>query len=201
MSGRVWFDGFVAQGPAYSAERYSNAELQALLLKAGLGGGLPLGHAQDLSALASELASDPQLLAMATAALEGPHHPTSLEGTDEHVVLEKVRVLMAGPVLIDSLVAGAKRAVLHDIDWPLLLWPMLVKARDIYGLNFVFETASRGTVTITVDNKDGLDPIGPPQPIPVEVIQRLESFAARTYVPASEASRRAGAGASLSDND
>lgn len=201
MSGRDWFDAFVAKGPEYTALRHSDAELQALLLKAALGGGVPLGHAQDMSALAGLLASDPHLLAMAAAALEGPHFRTKLEGTADHVVIEDARVLMAGPVLIDALVAGADRAVLHQIDWPLLLWPMLAHAREVYGLKVTLDAASRETVTITVGVKDGLDPFGPRQPVPNDVIDRLKSFAAKTYVPATEASRQSGAGAGLTDND
>ena len=37
--------------------------------------------------------------------------------------------------------------------------------------------------------------------LPEEIAARLEALAARTYVPESEASRRAGAGAGLTDND
>ncbi|MCY4180716.1 MAG: hypothetical protein OXD48_10695 [Litoreibacter sp.] len=199
--GRRWFDAFVAKGPDYPALRQSGAELQALLLKAGLGAGLPLGHAQDLSALAKLLASDPQLIAMAAAALVGPHYRARLEGTEEHVVVEKANILMTGPVLIDALVAGAKRAVLYQIDWPLLLWPMLSHAHEVYGLTVSLEAATRETVTITVGETSGLDKIGPPQPVPVDVIERLQAFAAKTYVPASEASRASGAGAGISDND
>jgi len=125
MTGHDWFDRFVAAGPGYDGVRMSLAELQALLLKAGRGAGLPLGHAEDLSALAELLASDPQLFAMGVAALDGPHLPARVEGTEDHVVMERACVLMAGPVMVDALLAGASRVILHQIDWPLLLWPML----------------------------------------------------------------------------
>ena len=68
-----WIDAFLDDGPDYPAERRSVAEVQALLLKAGLGAKLPLGHAQDVSGMAALLMSDPKLFAMAAAALEGPH--------------------------------------------------------------------------------------------------------------------------------
>lgn len=201
MSGQDWFKAFVAAGPDYRAERLSAAEAQALLLKAGLGAGLPLGHAQDLSALAKMLMSDPQLIAMAAAALEGHHAPHGIEGTDDHVVVERARVMMAGPLIVDHLVGGASRVVVHDPDWPLLLWPMLAHARDVYGLTVEIVSGAKGVVTITTSDQDGLDPIGPPQPVPHMVTERLQGFAARTYVPASDASRNAGAGAGLLDND
>jgi hypothetical protein len=201
MTGQHWFDRFVAAGPDYPGARLSAAETQALLLKAGIGAGLPLGHAQDLSALAKLLMSDPQLIAMAAAALEGDHSPHAIEGTDDHVVVERARVMMAGPVIVDHLVGGASRVVVHSPDWPLLLWPMLAQARDVYGLCVDIVSGAKGVVTITVADSDGLDPLGPPQPVPHLVTARLEGFAAQTYVPASEASRLAGAGAGLLDND
>ena len=39
------------------------------------------------------------------------------------------------------------------------------------------------------------------QPIPIEIWQRLEALAARTYVPESRTSRSAGAGPGISDSD
>lgn len=201
MSGRDWFDRFVAEGPAYDGRRLAVAEVQALLLKAGRGAGLPLGYAQDLSALAPLLMSDPQLLAMAAAALEGHHHAPTVEGTDAHVVVERAAILMAAPVVVDALVTGADRVVLHNIDWPLLLWPYLSHAQIVYGHAFELAAGSKDTVMITAAKRDMLDPFGPSQPVPFQIIERLETYAAKTYVPASEASRLAGAGAGLSDND
>jgi len=46
-----------------------------------------------------------------------------------------------------------------------------------------------------------LDPFGPVQPVPEQIVDRLNFYAAKTYVPASESSRIAGAGAGLTDND
>jgi len=201
MTGHKWYDRFVAAGPDYPAGRMAVAELQALLLKAGIGAELPLGHAEDLSALAPLLMSDPQLLAMAAAALDGPHIAPRVEGTEDHVVIEQGSTLMAGPAVVDALVCGATRVILHNSDWPLLLWPILAQAGRVYEVRCKVASAAKGTVTITAADADGLDPFGPPQPVPHDVMERLKVFAARTYVPASEASRVAGAGAGLTDND
>ena len=201
MTGHDWFDRFVAAGPGYDGVRMSRAELQALLLKAGIGAGLPLGHAEDFSGLADLLASDPQLFAMAIAALDGPHHPAHVEGTEEHVVITQARVLMAGPVVIDALRAGAARVVLHRIDWPLLLWPMLYRAQQVYEVRFGLVSGAKGSVTVEMAKRQALDAFGEAQPVPVQIMEMLKQLAARTYVPASAASRSAGAGAGLSDND
>jgi hypothetical protein len=151
--------------------------------------------------LADLLASDPQLFAMAAAALDGPHEPTRVEGTEAHVVIERACVLMAGPVVIDELLAGATRVILHSIDWPLLLWPMLSRAEQVYGMRFGLVSGAKGSVTVEIAEQAMLDAFGEAQPVPVEILEKLKGLAARTYVPASEASRAAGAGAGLSDND
>lgn len=179
----------------------SVAEMQALLLKAGIGGGLPLGHAQDLSALAALLMSDPHLLAMAAAALDGPHRRLAIEGTDEHAVVDHTEVLMAAPLVVDRLVCGAKRIVLHDMDWPLLMWPFLAQAEQVYGLSLDLAKGGPGTVIVQQAATSGIDAFGAVQPVPLAVLERLSQKAATTYVPASEASRMAGAGAGLTDND
>lgn len=201
MTGHVWYDRFVAAGPDYPAGRMAVAELQALLLKAGTGAELPLGHAEDLSALAPLLMSDPQLLAMAAAALDGPHTLPRVEGTEDHVVIEQGSTLMVGSAVVDALVCGAKRVILHKSDWPLLLWPILAHASKVYGVRCKVSSGAKDSVTITAADGDGLDPFGAPQPVPRDVADRLRMFAARTYVPSSEASRVAGAGAGLTDND
>ncbi len=201
MTGHDWFDRFVAAGPGYDGVRMSLAELQALLLKAGIGAGLPLGHAEDFSGLADLLASDPQLFAMAVAALDGPHAPAHMEGTDAHVVIGRSCVLMTGPVVIDALLAGATRVILHRIDWPLLLWPMLSRAEQVYGVRFGLVSGAKGSVIVEIAERGMLDGFGDVQPVPVQILEKLKAYAARTYVPASEASRAAGAGAGLSDND
>lgn len=201
MTKPAWVQDFLAAGPDYAAERRSVAEMQALLLKAGIGSGLPLGHAQDMAGLAPLLMSDPQLVAMAAAALEGPHLRSRTEGTADHLVIEQARIAMAGPVAVDALVCGASRVVLHDLDWPMLLWPVLAHAQRVYGKVFKIDQPGRGTLLITPGDGDTLEPFGPPQPVPVVPLQKLEALAAKTYVPATEASRISGAGAGLQDND
>lgn len=201
MSGRHWFEQFAADGPEYEGRRMSGAEVQALLLKAGVGDGLPLGHAQDLSVLAPLLMSDPQLIAMAAAALDGAQNQPGIEGTGSHAVVEHCEVLMAGPMVIDAFVAGAKRVVMHDLDWPLLLWPYLAHAGQVYDLKFAISGGQKGTVMVSMADHDGLDPLGPPQSVPLLVLERLNRLAANADVPASEAPHAAGARSGLGDND
>lgn len=195
-----WIDDFLDDGPDYAAERRSIAEVQALLMKAGLGAKLPLGHAQDFSGLAAGLMSDPKLFAMAAAALEGPHLPVRFEGTSEHMVIDAARIAMAAPAMTDAFVCGASRVVLHDLDWPQLLWPVLKRAEHIYRITLDIHRPDAHTVMVSKAEK-GLQPLGEPQPVPLLPLARLEGLAAKTYVPSSDASRLSGAGAGLQDND
>jgi len=196
-----WIDDFLAGGPDYEAQACSVAEVQALLLKAGRGAGLPLGHAQDFSGMAGLLMSDPKLFAIATAALEGPHHRVRREGTVEHVVIEQARIAMAAPSIWDAFQCGAKRVVCHGLDWPQLLWPVILRARQLYGLDLEFAVMDRDTIVLSLSAGAPMQDVGPAQPVPLVPLARLEVLAAKTYVPASEASRQAGAGAGLTDND
>lgn len=196
-----WVSAFLASGPDYPAERRSVAEVQALLLKAGLGAKLPLGCAQDFSGMASSFMCDPKLFAMAAAALEGPHHPVRLEGTDAHRVIEQARIAMAAPAIWDAFQCGASRVVLHHLDWPQLLWPVLLRAEQLYGTALSFDVTDSKTVMVSPSQSEALPQLGPPQAVPIEPLQVLNALAAKTYVPATEASRLAGAGAGLSDND
>lgn len=196
-----WIETFLADGPDYAAERRSVAEIQALLLKAGLGAELPLGHAQDFSGMAGLFMSDPKLFAMAAAALEGPHYAALREGTAEHQVIERARIAMAAPAIWDAFQCGAQRVILRDLDWPQLLWPVMLRAEQLYGIELAFDVTDRQTIMVSLSQGGPVKPLDAPQSVPLLPLSRLETLAAKTYVPASDASRLAGAGAGLSDND
>ncbi|RLJ51719.1 hypothetical protein BCF46_1934 [Litoreibacter meonggei] len=195
-----WIDDFLDGGPDYVAERRSVAEMQALFLKAGLGAKLPLGNAQDFSGMTALFMSDPKLFAMAAAALEGVHRPVHFEGTTEHMVIDDARIAMAAPAVTDAFVCGATRVVLHDLDWPQLLWPILVWAQQVYGVTLGIHRPDGRTVMI-LKTEQGLKPLGDPQAVPLVPLAQLEQLAAKTLVPSSDASRMSGAGAGLQDND
>lgn len=54
---------------------------------------------------------------------------------------------------------------------------------------------------VRIDTRLAATPFATPRPVPASVWQTLNRFAARTYVPATAASRDKGAGAAASDND
>lgn len=151
----------------------SVAEISAVLAKAARGAGLPLGVAEEL-ALAAPWMTGTELREIAAL----------LDAVDRHGVLLDV----CGA--LDELVCGRDAR------------SVAVSPRVAVAL-----AAGRG-LPAQVNDQGALKRAAqcpPPQSGPVELAAEdwtlLDRLAARTYVPSTEASRRAGAGAGLIDND
>lgn len=175
----TWIDDFLSRGPEYAAEDMPVAGVQDLLFRAGVGAGLPSHQAQDMAGMAALLMSDPKLFSMAVAALEGPHLPVKYEGTADHIVIENARIAMAATKMTDAFANGALRVVLHGLDWPQLLWPVLVRAQQVYGFGAEFSRPDAHTVMVS-RSKTTLPPLGDPQAVPTAALTRLHQLAAKT---------------------
>jgi len=171
-----WIDDFLGGGPDYAAEDHSILDVEALFFRAGIGAGLPQDQAQDFAGMSAYLMCDPKLFAMAVAAIEGPHFAVHSEGTAEHAVIGEARIAMAGPVIVGAFVAGASRVVVHGLDWPELLWPVLLRAEQIYEMAFEISRADAKTVMISRATK-GLPPLGERQPVPLVPLAHLQRLA------------------------
>jgi hypothetical protein len=169
----TWVEDFLGGGPDYAAEERSVLDVETLFFHAGVGAGLPLEHAQDFAGMSAQLMCDPQLFAMAVAALEGPHFSVHFEGTVDHAVIDDARIAMAAPVMVGAFVGGASRVVLHGLDWPELLWPILLRAEQVYGIKFEVSRMDAKTVMVSRATK-GLPPLGERQPTPLEPLTHLE---------------------------
>ena len=200
MKSADWYRAFCAKGPDYPASYRSINEVETTLMKAAMGAGVPEGVARELASLAPKLMSDPQLLALSVPAIDRLHEPVRIDGTNEHVVLDAPGIVMAAPVISDHLVSGAARVIVHDLDHPKLLWPVLVRIEEVFGLRLSVERSDE-TLLVSQVKTSEIAPIGPPQLVPEEIMDKLGDLAARRYVPASEESRQVGAGAGLDDND
>ena len=179
MPDRKWFEEFVARGPDYAARRIAVPDLADLIHAAARAEGLPGRLAEDAAATAKYLGTDPQLLAMKLCALTGPHPRLRVEGTADHVVIEQARVASAAPYLIGKLVTRPARIVLTDLDWPMLLWPCLALARDMYSQNFRIDRTDARTLMVSRSPTDTLAPFGSWQAIPVELLDLLDAMAHR----------------------
>ena len=76
-----------------------------------------------------------------------------------------------------------------------------IKSADEYGVFFKIDEIDESHLSIKLSKKNFFSQVGPPAPIPFNLIKLLEKMASKTYVPESETSRLKGAGAGLTDND
>jgi len=188
----------------------SQNELTALLYKAAVGCGVPVGLAQDTASAIVWLAArghdaiGPFLHALAdTAPDDSP--------------------FACGQSAVDLALASPSTPVqLSAVAQPILVIGFAGAAATTSGCRFAIEMANGASVvvdatsaTITGDLTDGCDltvcATGDaaniaPQHLGAVVVaddawQQASIYAARTYVPATEASRLKGAGAGLTDND
>lgn len=136
--------------------------------------------------------------------------------------------LIAGAVLCDraSLLVDGQAITLTDVSHPMLLIPFVAFAADAtgttLGLSWPGVTISRGPegthmladpAALSIAQVQSVQIAPAPEPsgvrvqrsyrgdIAPEIAKVLQGFAHRTFAPDTEASRLAGAGAGLSDND
>lgn len=168
-------------------------EISGMVVKAARGAGVPLGHCEDLGAAAVYLAAtDPVRLDCVIGALNGPHLPVDMDG----LVFRNARAAMAGPIAVDAVLAGTVEVTLEDIDAPRLVLAMCASR----GANV--DHRNEGNALI-LKQKYGelIMPVATSVTVSDLLWDQLNTLAAKTYVPATEASRLAGAGAGLTDND
>ncbi len=157
-----------------------------------------------------------------------PEHAPLIDGDLWHCDAGALCPIAAGAALSDRAEAIQQGADfrLGPVIWPVLLVPFLCRAaRDLdcamtlEGGDFLVHATREGPVAadwwaVTIPLSRQLlvtraseapgelrRPGSAAHVLPVELWRRLDHFAQRTYAPATEASRRAGAGAGLIDRD
>lgn len=170
----------------------STNELGALVQKAARGAGLPVGHAQDMGHLAVHMGVNGKPLDVMLTALRTPLTPLAVTWADDAISFEHGHPVLIAIATRDAFEAGMRQAYFQDDLQMLLVGPLLASGgitttsnhRSITATGTQFDEPGKGPVDIADDIWDG-----------------FAALAAKTYVPATDASRLAGAGASLSDND
>lgn len=161
---------------------YSRAELTALLFKAGRGAGLPLGHAEDLGRAVGRHGGK-AAFAAALRSLSKSWQGVELELNHSQLRIIDARAIQALPHVIEALQAGMSDVVLRNLDEPDLI-PCYLAGKHISAV-------AEGT---TWRFTQGDAQPEPTQEAPSQAqMAALETFAAKTYVPAS-ATSRSGAG-------
>lgn len=173
--------------------RVSRNELIAMVAKAARGAGLPLAHAEDIAAASVDIYALTRDVGSIEQALRCPHRASILQEPDQ------TSAAFHGPTALDILVADPKPVTLSALDAPIVLMGLLNWANRLgAGVQL---TCDGDTVTLSKGKAARL-PATPSQIIvDPEHWNALNILAAKTYVPESEASRIAGAGAGLTDND
>lgn len=168
----------------------SRAEVAAMLHKAGRGQGMPLGHADVFVAACVRGLGDRDGFSDAvTRALKGPFDCVD------------TRVALAGPLALDALICGAAEVVLPPLDALEVLEFMVFNAFEVSGLRAFLDVCDGQCILRRTGSFSEPNSTKGPLDIPADTWALWQDWAALTYVPASEASRLAGAGAGLTDND
>ncbi len=207
---------------------YSLNEIDTLCRKAARGTGLDWGHAEDAGKAARWLqARDlPGAECLLTCLEAGDAaRPIEVQGAEWRAD-GPLCPIVAGASLCDHAELLADQAVtLHDVRAPLLLAPFAAAAAARMGrairlawqdAALTFGPAARfdGSRTALRAPAAGRVTWGPAEDaasdegprtsrahLPRDIYDRLDALARRTYAPATEESRAAGAGAGLTDND
>ncbi len=167
-------------------------EIGGMVQKAARGAGIPLGQAEDLGRVAIYMASTGGDISAVTAALEEPPAPVDINWPNDAVIVTSGHAALIGPIIRDAFAMGYDTAVLADLRHAPLVGAFLAECG--VALHWDGRILTRSDTTVL-----GLR--CKPVHIPVADWAIWSTHAAKTYVPDSEASRLAGAGAGLTDND
>lgn len=154
-------------------------EFETLVFKAARGGGLPLGHAEDLAAAARFLDAD----GLTRCPCSGDHPAAITIQTALDFVLagEGPQTVEGDAALINAYVAAAQTVWKRRLNW----------TQTQTGARFdAFENTP----------SDPAQTIGR-RVISADLAAHLSDMASKLLVPETQASREAGAGAGLTDND
>ncbi len=209
--------------------RHSLNEIEVLLRKAATGAGYPYGVAEDIGQAGAWLCAQGQDgVAACLAGIDtGPDAPPPTLRNTGTLSFVDAHIAHCGPSAFDFLLSNdtAGEVRLANADAPLLLVGLAGAAAEAWETDFALQYSHGCTVRV---GPSGLDMSAPPPVAGIDVIltrtEKIDApsdrkspsdgidvdevlwakalaLAARTYVPASEASRARGAGAGEIDND
>jgi len=179
-------------------------ELQGTLLKAGRGAGLPLGLSEDLSMAAPDIAigDTNDIIVQIVHCLAMPFDPATADLSGQGVVMGPGNLLLTLPSALDLVTTDNGPVVVNDA--PQALANALIAGRErVEGKALWADWIGPSKLILHGWKSDRYTP--PQQPERVAINQAhwtaLQTYVAKTFVPQSNASRLAGAGAGLTDND
>jgi len=167
-------------------------EVGGMAVKAARGAGIPLGQAEDLGRIAIYLAGTSGNVSPITHALSERQQDAKVDWQEDTVTALAGSAAVIAPIIRDGFAMGYNRAELADLDHCPLVGAFLAES----GIALCWDgcTLWRSDTTVIASKTK-------PIAIPDDDWSVWAAFAANTYVPESEESRLAGAGAGLNDND
>ncbi|MDG1410355.1 MAG: DUF3726 domain-containing protein [Acidimicrobiales bacterium] len=198
-------------------------ETGAILRKAAVGSGFPIGLADVISAAGVWLCvRDLDGIGAVLEVLDAGY-PTSVAARRNGalITVSHARTGRSGVSLIELLIAGeVERVIIENSDSIMLLAGMAGVAATNSGVAFAFTIdgesiiidsrrieasglsgSSRVEIEITEPRLQPFQPLRSALVVDEEQWESISGLAARIYVPATEESRLSGAGAGLTDND
>ncbi len=167
-------------------------EVEGLVKKAARGAGFPTGQAEDLGRVAAYLAGTGASVQPITMTLQEPLSQVDVRWAEGRVEVQRGPAALIGPIIRDAFAMGCTTAVLTDIRHAPLVGAFLAENGVAQKWDGPIVTRSDTTVL-----KAACGPVT----IPGHDWQIWLDLAAKTYVAETDASRIAGAGAGLTDND
>lgn len=167
-------------------------EVGGMALKAARGAGISLGQAEDLARTAVYLAGTSGDVRSITDALQEPTVAADVTWGDDTITINTGSAAVIGPIIRDAFAMGYNSATLADLAQAPLIAAVL--AENGVSLTWDGTTLARSDTTVIKLTCKAVV-------IPAADWTIWRDLAAKTYVPESDASRLAGAGAGLTDND
>ena len=167
-------------------------EIGSMVQKAARGAGILLGQAEDLGRIAIYLAGTGGDVSAVTRALQEPSTTVDMIWSSDIVSVTSGPAALIGAIIRDAFAMGYDTAVLADLDHAPLVDAFLAECG--VALKWDGRTLTRSDTTVQ-------QPACKPVAIPAADWDVWGAYAAKTYVPETDASRLAGAGAGLTDND
>lgn len=173
-------------------------EICGMVLKAARGAGVPLGHCEDLAKAASYIAAtDPAALDVIADILAVQSHQPSVILQGDALRIQGGSAALAGPMAVDAIRAGVREVTIADARAHVVVFAFFA----VQGIATSHRFDDADLIVSKSDQAAPAIPFVRPVFVSDQLWQVFNDYAAKTYVPATEASRIAGAGAGLTDND
>ena len=172
-------------------------EISGMVLKAARGANVPLGHCEDLAVAAGYIAAtDPVMLDGLPDVMQHAMTPPEVTIEGASLIVGEGSSVMTAPFVLDGLRGGMERIVVISVQQPHVIFALC--AAHQVGVSHQFDGDD-----LILSPKSETPAVPPCEPATVaqSTWDALNALAAKTYGPATEASRLAGAGAGLTDND